>query len=115
MDTQQQEADEEAQRLQEHLTEADREGRQLEEGYQVWASLEVTCTESELMCYQAVNEEHTNGEEREARLVEQLKELRERCAFPEQTHAILVALFTTRPLGEGRVTVFLRGDCRVRC
>ena len=36
------------------------------------------------------------GEEREARLVEQLKELRERRAFPEQIHATPVALCTTR-------------------
>ena len=55
--TQQHEADEEAQWLREHATEADRERHQLEEEHQkVQTALETTRRESELRCYRAVDE-----------------------------------------------------------
>ena len=109
--TQQREADEEAQRLREHATEAERERRQLEEEYRkMQTALETTRRESELVHYRAVDEEHAKGEEREARSVEQLKELRERRAFTEQIHATPVALFTARsPRGREGDSVSERG------
>lgn len=56
--TQQHEADEEAQWLREHVTEADRERRQLEEEYRkVQTALETTRRESEFGCYRAVDED----------------------------------------------------------
>ena len=77
--------------------EAERERRQLEKEYRkVQTALDTTLSESELARFRAVDKERAKGEEREARLVEQLKELQERCAFIEQTHATPVTLFTTR-------------------
>ena len=78
-DTQRREAEEESQRLREQAEEAERERRRWEDEYRkVQVALETTQRESELARYRAVDEERAKGEEREARLVAQLKELRER-------------------------------------
>ena len=65
-DTQQREADEEAQWLREHnATEAKWERRQLEEEYQkVQTTLKTIRRESELARYRAVNKERAKGENR---------------------------------------------------
>ena len=94
MDTQQREA-EESQRLREQAEEAERERRSWEDKYRkVQVALETTQRESELTRYRAVDKERAKGEEWEARLVAQLKELRERRVFSEEIHATPVALYS---------------------